>query len=117
MTDDDGWFEAVRRSAEEPGDEFDLSQLQPGDRLRIVTKNTTYIFLIEHDREARLEPGRADRPAGRVLLQGCAFGDSASIKPDHLFCGGSLEFTFDAGRMTQRTSPIREICLLRRSAV
>ena len=116
MTTGDGWSEAVRRSVEEPGDEFDLAQLQPGDRLRIVTKNTTYIFLIERGREGLLEFGRADRPTGRVLLQGCAVGDSASIKPDHLFCGGSLEFTFDDGRMTHRTSPIREISLLRTSA-
>lgn len=93
--------------------EIELPQLLSGDRLRVVTTNTTYDFLIINGRKAELTTGRADRPSGIVRINGCTFGLSSTIKPDTLFSGGNLEFIFDDGRMTHTTTAIRELHWLR----
>jgi len=104
------WLAAVAGILRDAGDEFGLAQLRAGDVLRIETGHTVYVLRMVEGREAELATGRADRPSGRVRIQGCTFGDSSSIKPDSLFCGGNLEFTFDEGRMVHRTTSIRAIC-------
>lgn len=93
------------------GDEFDLSQLSPGDVLKIVTQHTGYLLTIIEGREAELLCSQAGRPNGRVRIMGCTFGRSSSIKPDHLFCGGNLELAYDLHGvpMTHTTTAIREI--------
>jgi hypothetical protein len=93
------------------GDEFDLSQLSPGDLLKVVTQHTDYLLTIVDGRYAELVCSRPDRPMGRVLIKGCTFGRSSSIKPGHLFCGGNLEFSYekDSKAMTHTTTAIKAI--------
>lgn len=93
------------------GDEFDLSQLSPGDVLKVVTQHADYLFTTIEGRDAELLCLRAGRPNGRVRIMGCTFGRSSSIKPDHLFCGGNLELTYhlEGVPMTHTTTAIREI--------
>jgi hypothetical protein len=114
MSGNPDWLTVLRKHVEDGGAEFDLGQLQAGDLLRVVTGHTTYDFVIKEGRDAELETDRPDRPAGPVRIMGCTFGMSSSIKPDHLFCGGNLEFTFEGGAMTHLTTAIREIDWLRR---
>jgi len=111
MSESSDWLGALKQHVDKADAEFELAQLQPGDRLEVVTGHTTYRLRMLGEREADLETGRADRPSGRVYVQGCAFGASRTIKPGHIFCGGSLEFTFRSNEnlMEHRTSPIREI--------
>ena len=94
------------------GDEFDLSQLSPGDVLKVVTQHTDYLFTAIEGRDAELLCSRPGRPNGRVRIMGCTFGRSSSIKPDQLFCGGNLELTYhvEGVPMTHTTTAIREIC-------
>jgi hypothetical protein len=108
----DDWLLYLKSAERKYGDEFDLSQLAAGHVLKVVTHHTDYLFTIIEGREAELLCSRADRPKGRVRLMGCTFGRSSSIKPDHLFCGGNLEFTYDREGvpMTHITTTIREIC-------
>ena len=118
MSEMPDWLSVVHEHADSADAEFELDRLRPGDRLDVVTRHTTYCFSLVTDRDADLDTGRVDRPSGRVHLQGCRFGDSSSIKPGHLFCGGCLEFNFicNGARMEHRTTPIREIRHLRRAA-
>ena len=109
------WASILKQHIESGDAEFDLTQIRAGDLLRIVTGRTRYDLLFTANREAILTTNRPDRPNGKVAVMGCTFGQSSSIKPDHLFCGGSLEFTFEEGQMTHRTTAIREIHLLRRA--
>jgi hypothetical protein len=62
-------------------------------------------------RDADLTSSRFDRPHARVKIAGCTFGNSSSIKPDHLFCGGNLEFTYelDGQPMVHKTTAIKAI--------
>jgi hypothetical protein len=106
--DPSDWLEALH-DRQNGGGEFDLTQLQPGDLLWVVTRRTVYRLMLLEGRDALLETSRADRPSGRVRIMGCAFGGSSSIKPDRLFCGGSLEFTFHGGNMVHTTTAIRAI--------
>lgn len=103
---------AVSASA---GDEFDLTQIQAGDRIRIVTDKTIYSFRIVDPvmRVAVVESNRAERSYGPCRIMGCTIGLSSSIKPDHLFCGGNLEFTHKGGERTHTTTTIRAIEWLR----
>lgn len=107
------WVSFLQGTGSACGDEFDLEQLHPGDRLRVVTRHTVYEFTMVSRREALLSTGRNDRPSGKVRIMGCTFGESSSIKPDHLFCGGNLKFVFEDGRMTHLTTSVREIHWLR----
>jgi hypothetical protein len=79
--------------------------------LKVVTQHTDYLFGIVDGRDADLECSRADRPSGRVKIMGCTFGKSSSIKPDYLFCGGNLEFTYelDGVAMVHKTTAIKAI--------
>ena len=113
MTDENHWMQALTDHVAGKPPEIDLTQLLPGDRLRIVTLHTNYDLEIIEGRIAELKCDRADRPSGRVQIQGCTFGMSSTIKPDALFSGGNLEFTFDSGRMTHTTTVIRELHWLR----
>ncbi|MGA3170717.1 MAG: hypothetical protein ABSE62_06855 [Chthoniobacteraceae bacterium] len=109
------WLSSIKENVGNGDDEFELSQLEPGDLLRIVTEHTRYDFVFVAGRDADLRTDREDRPHGRVRIMGCTFGSSATIKPDHLFCGGRLEFTFNDGAATYLTSGIKEIrCVSRR---
>lgn len=103
------------KSADKVGDEFDLSELGPGDELTVITQHTDYRFKMIGGREADLTCSRIDRPHAQVEITGCTFGDSSSIKPNHLFCGGNLEFTYDLDGqlMTHKTTAIQVIYLRR----
>ena len=110
------WLSYVKENGNANGVEFDLRQLRAGDVLRVVTDHTTYVFRMLSAQGAILQTGRDDRPSGKVRIMGCTFGQSSSIKPDHLFCGGNLKFVCDEGRMTHSTTRIRAIQWLRAAA-
>jgi hypothetical protein len=111
----DDWVQYLRSNEGKLGDELELSQLQPGDLLRIVTLHSEYFLTIVKGREANLVCPQPGRPAGTVSIMGCTFGLSSSIKPDHLFCGGNLELNYqlDGVSMTHTTTAIKEIHLQR----
>lgn len=113
MSTENDWMQLLKHHVDEPPPEIDLQQLLPGDRLRVITLNTTYDLLIIEGRKAQLETGRDDRPSGLVQINGCTFGMSSTIKPGALFSGGNLEFTFEDGRMRHTTTAIRELHWLR----
>lgn len=92
--------------------EIDLSTTKPGDRLIVITEHTVYTLVIHENRTANLMTNRADRPSGRVVINGCTFGGSSTIKPDHLFCGGNLEFAHGQLRETYTTTKIRALQLV-----
>lgn len=112
------WLRYIKSKEGKLGDELDLSQLTPGDVLKIITRNSEYLLTLKQGRDADLVCKQAGRPSGRVRILGCAFGRSSSIKPDHLFCGGNLELSYRAEGvpMTHRTTAIKEIHLRRRSS-
>lgn len=103
------WLTFLKEQAGKSCPEVNLRHVRPRDRLLIVTRNTRYLLEMLEAREAIVSTDRMDRPAGKVRIMGCTFGLSSTIKPDHLFCGGSLEFTFDAGKMRHTTSTVAEI--------
>jgi hypothetical protein len=109
------WIEHLQRHAEAAGAELVLDTLRAGDLLQVETMHTLYSLRMLGSREAELKTDRADRPAGRVWINGCTFGGSTSIKPGHLFCDGNLEFRFREGRMVHTTTAIREIRVVRRA--
>ncbi len=103
------WLAHLKLHVAEQADELDLTVLRPGDVIRVVTLHTCYDMLIIEGRDAELRTDRPDRPNGRVRMMGCTFGQSTTIKPDSLFCGGNLEFTFEDGKMTHTTTAIRAL--------
>jgi hypothetical protein len=107
----DDWVQYLRSNEGKLGDELELSQLQPGDLLRIVTLHSEYSLTIVKGREATLVCPQPGRPDGLVSIMGCTFGHSSSIKPDHLFCGGNLELSYQlkGASMTHTTTAIKEI--------
>ena len=110
------WIRFVKSKKGKVGDELDLSLLEPGDLLRVVTKNSDYVLKIVKARDADLSCAQPGRPSGRVRIMGCTFGRSSSIKPDYLFCGGNLELSYRSkgAAMTRRTTVIKEIHLRQR---
>jgi hypothetical protein len=106
------WEEFIRSHQASGTVELDLTTLQPGDRLVVLTSHTAYTLTILGDHEAMMSTNREDRPSGRVRINGCTFGASSTIKPDHLFCGGNLEFTREGGREITTTTEIRALQLL-----
>ncbi len=110
------WLHFVKSKTGKLGEELELSELRAGDVLKIVTRNSEYVLMIEGGREAILSCSEPGRPNGPVRIMGCGFGRSSSIKPDHLFCGGNLELSYklEGAAMTHRTTAIREIFLRRR---
>jgi hypothetical protein len=115
MTD---WLRYVKSTKGKLGDELDLSELKPGDLLKVITRNSEYLLTIEKNRDAILTCKQPGRPEGRVRIMGCTFGRSSSIKPDHLFCGGNLELSYQlkGASMVHRTTAIKEIHLRRKGA-
>lgn len=113
----DDWLHYIKSKEGELGDELELSQLKPGDVLKIVTLHSQYLLTIVKSREAILDCSKPGRPGGRVRIMGCTFGRSSSIKPDHLFCGGNLELSYklEGAAMTHRTTAIKEIHWQRRN--
>jgi hypothetical protein len=105
------WLKAVDAMNDAAGDEFDLTQIQAGDLLRVTTAKSTYTFRIIDPlmRDAVVECDRPGRNYGPCRIMGCTFGLSSSIKPNHLFCGGNLEFTHTKGERTHTTTAIRAI--------
>lgn len=93
-------------------EELDLASMKTGDRLIVLTERTAYSFTMCADRAAELRTNRTDRPAGRVVIHGCTFGRSSTIKPDRLFCGGNLEFAHGEPRQIFTTTAIRALQLL-----
>jgi hypothetical protein len=92
--------------------ELDLTTLEAGDRLFVLTERTAYRFVMRTERTASLTTNRDDRPSGPVVIHGCTFGTSSTIKPDHLFCGGNLEFAHGEHRTIYTTTAIRALQLL-----
>ena len=111
----DDWMQYLRSNEGKLGAELELSQLQSGDLLTIVTLNSEYFLTIVNGREATLVCPQQGRPSGPVSIMGCTFGLSSSIKPDHLFCGGNLELNYvsKGAAMTHTTTVIKEIHLQR----
>jgi len=107
------WLKHLEAHAQSAGEELDIDTLFPGDLLQVLTLHTTYAFKIVEGRDAELLTDRSDRPSGPVRINGCTFGQSSTIKPGHLFCGGNLEFQFDNGNQIQTTTTIRAIRLAR----
>jgi len=105
------WEQFAYRYGESDAEEFSLSQLNPGDVLRVITEHTNYLFTVTDNHEARLQCSRSDRPSGSVRISGCGFGFSHAFKPGHLFCGGRMEFTFlrNEKRTRYRTTSIQAI--------
>ena len=98
--------------------EIQLAGLGAGDVLIVETKNSRYAFRWRQGGSAELATNRAtERPSGRVRVHGCAFGQSSSIKPGVLFCGGNMEYVSAGGKITHRTTIIRSLELLRRSVL
>jgi hypothetical protein len=112
----DDWLHYVKSSEGKLGDELELSQLKPGDLLKVVTLHSDYLLTIVKGRDAILTCPQPGRPTGRVRIMGCTFGQSSSIKPDHLFCGGNLELSYKLKgvSITHTTTAIKEIHLRRR---
>ena len=96
--------------------EVQLDGMKPGDRLMVETLHTRYGFTWGDKGAVLLATNRVDRPSGMVRIQGCTFGQSSTIKPGVLFCGGNLEYLSREGRMRHSTTAIRSLVLLRRSA-
>ncbi len=102
----------LEETAKSIGDELELSQINPGDRLIVRTRNTRYLFAMSSAHTATLTSNRPDRPSGQVQINGCVFGGSSLIKPDHLFCGGNLEIAYEKGGRKFTTSPVEAILLV-----
>jgi hypothetical protein len=109
------WLKAVDAMNAAAGEEFDLTQLQAGDLLRVTTAKSMYTFRILDPvmRDAVVEGDRPGRNYGPCRIMGCTFGLSSTIKPNHLFCGGNLQFTHTQGERTHTTTAIRAIEWLR----
>ena len=108
------WEEFIRRHQASGVVELELSTLQPGDTLIVVTSHTAYSLKMLGQDEALLTTNRPDRPSGKVRINGCTFGASSSIKPNHVFCGGSLEFTHNGGHEISTTTEIRAMQLVQK---
>jgi hypothetical protein len=113
--DGQDWLAFLAAHAGRELPEIELKNLATGDVLIVETKNTRYAFRWHAHGDAELATNRGDeRPRGRVRIHGCAFGQSSSIKPGALFCGGNMEYVSQGGKITHRTTVIRSLELLRR---
>jgi len=105
------WEDFLRAHANKGVPEVELKKLRPGDRLLVVTSNTSYEFKMKSASEADLLANRPDRPSGPVKLNGCTFGASSTIKPGFVFCGGNLEFYIENENALFSTTEIRALQL------
>ena len=94
-------------------EEIDLTTVQPGDQLVVVTKNTRYEFEWLEGGSVLLRTDRTDRPCGLVILKGCAFRRSGIVVPNVVFRGGKLELSTMEGRVHHRTTVIASHTLIR----
>ena len=94
--------------------DVDLCALRPGDILVIATVNTVYRIVMEDSRSGTMSTNRTMRPVGMVQLMGSTVGLSAAIKPDGVFCGGSLEYLHRATNRVHVTTAINGIWLINR---
>ena len=94
-------------------DEVDLSTLEPGDRLAVVTKHTRYEFEWLEGGAIYLRTNRDDRPSGLVTQIGCAFRRSGLVVPNVVFRGGKLDFCTMGGLVHHRTTIIASHHLVR----
>lgn len=94
-------------------EEVDLCALEPGDRLTVVTKHTSYEFEWLEGGAIILRTNRADRPSGLVTRIGCAFRRSGIVVPDVVFRGGKLDFCTMDGRVHHRTTIVATHTLVR----
>jgi hypothetical protein len=113
---DPDWDMFIESQAALMRNELKLSIVKPDDRILVKTRNTHYLFVWKNPDLAYLRSNSAKAPSGAVRIMGCAFGLSSCIRPDALFCGGTLEFTYASGAKTWTTSTIEEIHLLHQSA-
>lgn len=111
------WLRYIKSKEGTLGDELALAELRRGDLLKVVTQHADYFLTMADGRAATLSCSVPGRPAGPVQIMGCTFGRSSSIKPDHLFCGGNLELSYqlDGVPMIHKTTAIEEIHLQRRA--
>lgn len=109
------WLEEIARySAMES---IDLKSLREDDQILVTTCNSQYhLTVLESvERLVKMKSSRENAPEGSMTLMGCALGQSSSLSPDSLFCGGNLELNFrsQSGElMTHTTSQIKEIKIL-----
>ena len=96
-------------------DEVDLTTLEPGDRLEVITKHTRYVFEWLEGGGVFLHTNRADRPSGLVTETGCAFRRSGIVVPNVVFRGGKLDFSSLDGKVHHRTTIIASHTLVRQS--
>lgn len=94
-------------------DEIDLKIRQPGDQLKVMTKNTRYEFDWLEDGGVLLQTDRSDRPWGLVTLTGCAFRRSGIVVPGVAFRGGKLQFLSLQGQVCHGTTIITSLVLVR----
>ncbi len=110
------WEAFIRRHQAAGIVEIDLTTLRPGDTLVVVTTHTAYTLRMLENFEALLTTNRPDRPCGRVRINGCTFGTSSTIKLEHLFCGGNLEFVHGDGHQISTTTEIKALQLVQADA-
>lgn len=111
------WLAWLRRA--DLGDTLNLNRIQVGDILLVETLNSCYHLSCKDagGRWFEVRCDRGNRPQGRMKLMGCTWGESSSIAPDQLFCGGSLEFrqaTADGDSLTHHSSSIRKLGWIQR---
>lgn len=109
------WMDHLQDHVDRGLPELILGEVRDGDVVVVDTQHTRYVLRWREDGTADLETGRADRPSGRVRVQGCTFGASSSIKPTALFTGGNLEFLWQGGAMRHRTTSICALHWVRRT--
>lgn len=97
-------------------EEIDLTEIEPGDRLIVVTKNTRYEFEWLEGGSVLLRTDRTDRPRGLVTLIGCAFRRSGIKVPNVVFRGGKLQLSTMEGRVHHWTTPIVSHTLIHQEA-
>lgn len=95
-------------------EEVDLTTLEPGDRLAVITKHTRYEFEWLEGGGILLRTNRPDRPSGQVTQAGCAFRRSGIVVPNVVFRGGKLDFCSMGGKVHHRTTIIASHTLIRR---
>lgn len=97
-------------------EEIDLSTLESGDRLVVITKHTRYEFEWLDGGGVLLSSNRADRPSGLVTRAGCVFRRSGIVVPNVVFRGGKLDFFTMDGKVHHRTTIITSHTLHRTPA-
>jgi hypothetical protein len=97
-------------------EEIDLTTLEAGDQLTVITKHTRYAFEWLEGGGLFLRTSRTDRPSGLVTRPGCAFRRSGIVVPNVVFRGGLLDYFTLGGQVHHRTTVITSHTLLRREA-